>query len=88
MHMSAHLRQLLAQSIIIMSPAIVLSHIVAHIMHISAHMSHMRMAIAELRIMKSAVIWHIWPQSIIIFIIFESQVPISMHFMVISVQQR
>jgi hypothetical protein len=48
----------------------------------------MRVDMSESRIMKSAHIWHICVQSIIIFIILESQLPISRHFISIAVQVR
>jgi hypothetical protein len=84
----AHRRQALAHSIIIASPLAMLSHMEAHWVHTSEHISHMRMAMSELRIMKSVHIWQICAQSISIFIILESQLPISKHFICISVQRR
>jgi dolichol kinase len=84
----AHWRQAFAQSIIMASPFAMLSHIVAQAVHISEHIWHIRMAMLELRIMKSAHIWHICAQSIIVFITLESQLPVSRHFACISVQRR
>ncbi|MBV8570090.1 MAG: hypothetical protein JO319_05730 [Acidobacteriaceae bacterium] len=70
------------------SPFAMDSHIEAHLVQTSEHISHMRIDISELRIMKSAHIWHICAQSIIVFIILESQLPISRHFISIAVQVR
>jgi hypothetical protein len=56
MHVSAHIRQVFAQSIIIviMSPFAMLSQQTAQAVHILAHMPHISIDMVELRIMKSA----------------------------------
>jgi hypothetical protein len=59
MHISAHMRQVFAHSIIMASPLAMFSQAVAQDMHIFAHIPHISMLIGELRIMKSAHIWHI-----------------------------
>ena len=59
MHMSAHIRQVFAQSIIIVSPLAMVSQAVAHALHIFAQRAHISMHIVDWRIMKSAHIWHI-----------------------------
>jgi hypothetical protein len=82
MHVSAHIRQAFAQSIIMASPLAMFSQAVAQDVHIFAHIPHISMLMGELRIMKSAHTWHICAQSIIVFMVALSQ-PVSMHFICI-----